>query len=204
MAGTLDATLIHQNFSRLVIDCNRAPDSPDSMKAVSEIHAVPGNADISEAERAARIAEIYVPFHDRIEGEIAKRLARGSKPVIVTMHSFTPVFHGWTREVELGILHDEDARLSDAILAVSGRYTDMVTRRNEPYGPGEGVMHTVDRHAVPHDLLNVMIEVRNDLIARKDDQERVAHELVGMIRDALGHHPEKSSGADSQASGVVN
>ena len=95
MSEALDATLVHQNFSRLVIDCNRAPESPDSMKSVSEIYQVPGNVDIPDTERSARIAEIYAPFHDRIEEEIAGRLSEGATPVIVTMHSFTPVFHGW-------------------------------------------------------------------------------------------------------------
>ncbi len=193
MSELLDATLVSQRFSRLVIDCNRDPGSPDSMRAVSEIYDVPGNVDIPQAERQARIAEIYAPFHDRVEAELLAKRERGIAPVIVTMHSFTPVFHGWTREVELGILHDRDARLADAVLDIANRYTGMITRRNEPYGPGEGVMHTVDRHALPHGLLNLMIEVRNDLIATEDDQRRVAAELAGMIRDALDRLPEEAA-----------
>lgn len=185
MAEILDATLISQNFSRLVFDCNRAPGAHDAMPAVSEVYEVPGNRRLSDLEQQRRIIEIYTPFHETIADTIEQRTHAGRHPVFVTIHSFTPVYHGAMREVELGILHDWDTRLADAMLDHASSFTTMVTRRNEPYGPGQGVMHTIDVHAAPRNLLNVMIEVRNDLIADEAGQKRAANELVAMLMAAL-------------------
>ncbi|KQS72608.1 N-formylglutamate amidohydrolase [Rhizobium sp. Leaf371] len=178
----LDATLIYQRFSRLVYDCNRPPDSPSAMPARSEIFDIPGNAGLSAAERLARTEAIYSPFRKGLSELIKTRVANHRPPVIVTLHSFTPIWHGQPRDVEVGILHDSDSRLADAFLKDAARDEDFVTRRNEPYGPQDGVTHTLIEHGLHNGLLNVMIEIRNDLIASKDGQ-RV---LAGYIGDHLG------------------
>ncbi len=200
MAEILDATVISQNFSRLVYDCNRAPGAHDAMPAISEIYEVPGNQSLSELDQQRRIIEIYTPFHETVADTIEQRTHAGRHPVIVTIHSFTPVYHGAMREVELGILHDWDTRLADAMLDNAPRFTDKVTRRNEPYGPGQGVMHTIDIHAAPRDLLNVMIEVRNDLIADEAGQVRAANELVAMLMAALGRPVPQTLSLPARAS----
>lgn len=186
MADALDSTLISQRFSRLVYDCNRPPESPSAMPEVSEIYEIPGNRDLSPAERFARTAAFYVPFHDRIASEIAARRERGVAPVVVTIHSFTPVYMGKSREVEIGILHDEDRRLADAMLACTDGNVSYRVERNEPYGPADGVTHSLRLHALPFGLLNVMIEIRNDLIADAAGQQRAAAYLTGLIQEALG------------------
>lgn len=181
----LDAVLIFQRFSRLIYDCNRPPESPSAMPARSEVYEIAGNQDLSVAERYARMAAIYVPFHDRINTEMMLRIAEGRSAVLVTVHSFTPVYFGETRSVEIGILHDADSRLADEMLnaAVGGPYKVM---RNEPYGPSDGVTHSLCLHALPYGHLNVMIEVRNDLIASEDGQVQVARYLGDLITQALG------------------
>lgn len=185
MSELLDAALIYQNFSRLAYDCNRPPEAVDAMPPTSEIFEIPGNASLSAAERAARTAEIYEPFRSAIDRAIRARRAEGRQTVLVTIHSFTPVYHGITREVELGILHDADARLADRVLARAtsdGRYK---ARRNEPYGPKDGVTHTLKEHGLANGLLNVMIEIRNDLIRDEAGQEVMAGFLAGLIRESL-------------------
>jgi predicted N-formylglutamate amidohydrolase len=185
LSNEFDAALIHQNFSRLAYDCNRPPDAPDAMPARSEIYDVPGNAGLTAAERVSRTEAIYLPFRAAIERRIAERKAAGRATVVVTVHSFTPVYRGVRREVEVGILHDRDSRLADEMLrlaAASGRF---IVRRNEPYGPDDGVTHTLKEHALANGLLNVMIEVRNDLIRDESGQEVMAGFLAGLIRESL-------------------
>jgi len=82
----------------------------------------------------------------------------------------------------MGVLHDEDATLADAMLAIP---STMEVQRNQPYGPEDGVTHTLKLHAIPNGLLNVMIEIRNDLIATVADQKKVADELSLVISQAL-------------------
>lgn len=185
LARLLDAPLVSANFSRLVYDVNRPPHSPEAMRPVSEVHDIPGNRDLSAGQRDARTAALYRPFHAAIDRLIEDRGARGLPTVLVTIHSFTPVYHGRMREVELGILHDEDARLADRLLDIAAQAGGLVTRRNEPYGPGDGVTHTLQMHAAPRGLLNVMIEIRNDLIGDAASQHAMAARLAAMLRHAL-------------------
>lgn len=182
LSTTLDASLIAATVSRLVYDCNRPPEAAGAMPAKSEIFPIAGNRNIPPGEKTARITEVYVPFTNAIQNAIAARTEAGRTTVIVTIHSFTPIYFGEKRKVELGVLHDQDATLADAMLAIP---STMKVQRNQPYGPDDGVTHTLKLHALPNGLLNVMIEIRNDLIATNGDQKKVAKELSDMISQAL-------------------
>lgn len=178
LSQTLDATMIAATVSRLVYDCNRPPDAAGAMPSKSEIFFIEGNQNLSPDEKSARINEIYVPFTNAISDEIKSRSDTGRATVLVTVHSFTPIYFGEKRIVELGILHDQDSTLADAMLDIP---CTMEARRNQPYGPEDGVTHTLKLHALPNGLLNVMIEIRNDLIATDADQKKVAAELSDII-----------------------
>lgn len=178
MAELLDAVLVTSTVSRLVYDCNRPPEAHDAMPARSEAFDIPGNADLTEDAKKDRVARFYIPFKTALAAEIAKRKA----PVIVTIHSFTPVYHGKPRAVEIGILHDADSRLADALLATAEGFD---LRRNAPYGPEDGVTHTLKEHALKAGHPNVMIEIRNDLIADAAAQHAMAATLAQWITRAL-------------------
>lgn len=185
LSARFDATLVFQNFSRLVYDCNRPPESPDAMPAVSEVYDIPGNRDIDAGERQARVDEIYRPWQRALADTIAARKAAGRETVIVTIHTFTPVYKGKTRSVEIGILHDRDARFADSVLARAGGQHNYRVERNEPYGPEDGVTHTLVEHGLANGLLNVMIEVRNDLVKEDAGQGGVAGFLAELIGESL-------------------
>ncbi|MEJ8311533.1 N-formylglutamate amidohydrolase [Agrobacterium larrymoorei] len=186
LSQKLDATLIYQRFSRLIYDCNRPPESTSAMPVRSEIYDVPGNANLDEAERFLRTAALYIPFHEAISSLIEKRRILGLKSVIVTVHSFTPVYHGNIRDVQIGLLHDTDARLVDDMLSDSDPAPFRI-ERNQPYGPDDGVTHTLRLHALPDGLLNVMIEVRNDLISDEAGRRAAAKFLGEGLSKALSH-----------------
>lgn len=181
LSETLDAALISQKISRLVYDCNRPPESPQSVRDESEVYAIPGNSGLTPAQRNARTTHIYEPFRQALATQVENR----AETVLVTIHSFTPVYNGTPRAVEVGILHDADSRFADAMLAAAAKDPAYVTERNAPYGPEDGVTHTLITHAAPHDLLNVMIEIRNDLIADADSQEKLAAWLGQILQVAL-------------------
>ena len=185
LADALDAPLVLQRYSRLIYDCNRPPKSPGAMPVVSETTAIPGNQNLSDDEKAARIAEIYRPFHARIAKLIDRRMKTLGAPVIVTIHSFTPVYKGRRRHLDFGVLHDQDARLADAILAGASRWRDVITRRNEPYGPADGVCHTLNMHAGERGLPGVMLEIRNDLIADTAGKAAWAARLADVLEAAI-------------------
>ncbi|GGX51164.1 N-formylglutamate amidohydrolase [Tateyamaria omphalii] len=181
MSQHLQAVLVESKISRLVYDCNRPPEAPDAMPARSEAFAIPGNEGLTKQDRAQRAQAFYDPFRRSLATQINARKC----PVIITIHSFTPVYNGTVRDVEIGILQDDDGRLADAFLNAAPRHTDLRVQRNAPYGPEHGVTHTLKTHAVPQRHLNVMIEIRNDLIATESAQLEMATLFSRWAVDAL-------------------
>lgn len=178
------ALLVHAPLSRLIYDLNRAPDLPGAMPERSEIHDIPGNERLSAATRVARTRALYAPFHATLMSELATQLALGSRPTIITVHSFTPIYAGIRREVEFGVIHDADAALARAIVEAS-RGSGLVTRLNEPYSAADHVTHTLRLHATPYGLPNAMLEIRNDLIADAAAQAAMAERLAPILVEAV-------------------
>ncbi|WP_323764443.1 N-formylglutamate amidohydrolase [Marinovum sp.] len=188
LSQALDAPLVSGCVSRLVYDINRPPEAAAAMPVRSELVEIPGNANLTEAQREERIASVYRPFCEAVAALLDAR-ARA----IVTVHSFTPVFFGKARPTEIGILHDADARLAEAMLAHAP--THRRVDRNMPYGPEDGVTHSLRLHALPRKLPNVMLEVRNDLLTTPEDIATLAEELLAMLRPALAAVPVEVSHA---------
>ncbi len=181
LSDALDATLIAQKISRLVYDCNRPPESGQAVRAQSEVFHISGNTGLSAAQYAERTDYIYRPFQKAVAEAVKTR----PQTVLVTIHSFTPVYNGTPRAVEVGILHDTDRRLADAMLNAAVNNPKYNVQRNAPYGPEDGVTHTLQEHAVAHGHLNVMIEVRNDLLADSAGIEAIATWLHTLLSAAL-------------------
>lgn len=181
LAERLDATFLWQAYSRLVIDCNRAPGAPTSIPPVSDGSAVPGNEGLSDVDRAERADAIHAPYQQAIGGEIAARLTAGRPVALVSLHSFTPSMAGVDRPWHVGILHDgrKDVLARAMIAALSAR-GDLVVGDNEPYRM-DVIDYTVPRHAFPAGLPYVELEVRQDLIA---DDAGVAR-WTDILADAL-------------------
>lgn len=185
LARRLDAVLVHAPLSRLIYDCNRAPDQPGAMPARSEVHDIPGNRAITPQERQRRTAAIYLPFHDGLHRVIAERMARGRAPVVISVHSFTPVYFGAPRAVEFGVIHDADPSLACAILAAARAQTGLRCELNMPYSAADSVTHTLRLHATPYGLPNAMLEIRNDLIAGPEAEEAMAAALAPVLNMGL-------------------
>lgn len=189
LAARLGACLVHAPVSRLIHDCNRAPDSAGAMPATSEVYAVPGNRDLTAAERANRVAAVYTPFHAGLAAVIARRIALGLRPVIVTVHSFTPVWHGVPRSVEFGVIHDDtrpgDDRFARAVLVSAASMTGLRTELNQPYAAADEVTHLLRRQAVPFGLPHAMLEIRNDLIADPGTEAAMASLLAPVLARAV-------------------
>lgn len=185
LAERLGAPFIAQRYSRLVIDCNRAPSRADSIPEVSDGSAIPGNAALSPAERQARIAEVFTPYHGRIATELDARAARGLPTVVVALHSFTPSMQGFARPWRFGILHLGASPFSNAMLARLRAEPDRPeVGDNEPYRMDE-VDYTIPHHAISRGLDYVELEVRQDLLADQGGQAAIAQRLARILPAAL-------------------
>ena len=181
MAEALDAPLVESGVSRLVIDCNRPLDAHDLIPAVSETTEIPANAGLSPTEREERVALSWTPFHNAIETVVEERLSRRQPTVLVSIHSFTPVYRGKSRPWEIGIIHDDDRRVADPLVAALREVPGLTVGVNEPYSPADRVYFTLERHARSRGLPCAMIEIRNDEIADAAGQGKWADLLGGMF-----------------------
>lgn len=181
LAEALDAPLVETRFSRLVLDCNRPLDAPDLIPQVSETTTIPGNDRLSAADRQARVALCWRPFHDAISALVEDRLAAGLETGLVSVHSFTPVYKGIKRPWHIGIVHDDDTRLSAPLIAALQSISGVVVGDNEPYSPADRVYFTLEKHARSRGLPCVMIELRNDEVADEAGQEKWAETLESIF-----------------------
>jgi len=178
------ALLIHAPLSRLVYDLNRPPDHPGALPPISEVFDIPGNQGLTLAQRQARLDSVYLPFQTSVTAEIARLVMRGTRPVIIAMHSFTPVYNGQHRDVEFGILFDDDDDIAQHLMQAS-QDCGLVTRLNEPYSAQSSVAHTTRIHARPMRLHHTMLEIRNDLITDLAGQRRIAGILAPLLITAI-------------------
>jgi predicted N-formylglutamate amidohydrolase len=185
LGGLLDAPLVYGTHSRLLIDLNRDPNAPDSIVAHSEDTPIPGNAELSAAERRHRRDWLYEPYHTAIETLIDERVAAGRATALVAIHSFTPTWLGQPRPWQVGVLYRNDRRLSDQLLGSLRGDSGLCVGANEPYAPDAGVYHTVGRHGEQRGLACAMIELRQDLIAQPEGQSRWAARLAREFTQAL-------------------
>jgi predicted N-formylglutamate amidohydrolase len=189
LSETLDAPAVLQAYSRLVIDCNRRPEWDSSIPTVSETTAIPGNVGLSPQQREARYREIFRPYHDCIAELLDGRAGEGRRTLLVAMHSFTPVFKGMSRRVEVGILYNSsarDIRLPHLMLDLLREEGDLVVGDNQPYAITGNSDYTVPVHGEGRGLPHVEIEIRQDLIGDAAGQVAWAARLARLLSLAYG------------------
>ncbi len=186
LAKDLGAHLIAQRYSRLVIDCNRPFDSPGSIPLISEATEIFGNSGLDADDILARRREIFAPYHDRIEDVLDARAAQGISTVLVSLHSFTPVYAGVKRPWHIGTLYQRDTRLPPLFLELLRAEGDLVTGDNEPYAVSDSSDYTIPVHAERRGLINSGLEIRQDLIADESGQIEWAERLARILREIEG------------------
>ena len=183
LAEMLDAHLVAQRYSRLVIDCNRPPGAVSSIPVISEATAVPRNEGISEQEREARRREIFEPYHHRINAAIDGRAHVKRPTVLVSLHSFTPVYAGVARPWHIGALYNRDTVLPRLLLKHLRAESDLVVGDNEPYAVNDLTDYTIPVHGEARGLINTGIEIRQDLIADQSGQQQWAERLARIFAE---------------------
>ncbi len=185
LAGALDAVLIHQVYSRLVIDCNRSPDHPQSIVTESDGWSIPGNRDLSSEWKAARCQAIFEPYHARIGAELDARQQRGAATVLISVHSFTPSIGGLARPWDVGVLHMGDSVASTALLTLLRQEPGLVVGDNQPYAM-DGTDYTAPLHAHRRGLDAVELEIRQDHLQRQGGLEAMTSLFARLLPPVCG------------------
>ncbi|MCX5571250.1 MULTISPECIES: N-formylglutamate amidohydrolase [Kaistia] len=183
------AVLSH--FSRLLIDPNRGLDDPTLIMRLSDGAVIPRNARIDAAEREHRIERFYRPYDDAVTRTIDAGMTTGRIPMILSIHSFTPLWKGVPRPWHAGILWDADPRLAQPLIAGLAADPAIVVGDNEPYhGALKG--DTLYRHATRRGLAHALVEIRQDLIADPAGVAEWTDRLANVLVDLrIGEAPHK-------------
>ena len=185
LARSLDAPFFMTAYSRLVIDCNRHLDDPTSMPQESDRISVPGNRGLTMTDRRLRQDEIFRPYHHALSAEIAGRVGAGRIPVVISLHSFTPIMNGFQRPWHVGVLWNRDARRPVPLMKRLAEEPGCVVGDNEPYSGRTGHGYSIRAHAEASGLAHALLEIRQDLIADEEGQARWAGILHRVLKDVL-------------------
>lgn len=184
LSDALDATAVISRFSRLLIDPNRRPDIPSSIPAESDGTRIPANQDLDEAARQARIETFFLPYHRAVNRSIEARIAKGQPTVLVSMHSFTPVWQGFERPWHIGILWNQQPELPLPLMEAFAA-EGMTVGDNEPYTGRDYHGYTMHRHAEERGLANALVEMRQDLIDTHSGVAKMAETCRRALARAL-------------------
>jgi predicted N-formylglutamate amidohydrolase len=184
LSANLGAVAVLAGFSRLVVDANRPPDHPDLIRTAVEGYPLSFNRDLSEAERTRRVNALHVPYHDAIDRHLAEVRAVSERVLLVSVHSFTPVFDTVSRPMELGVLFDDHEDLAEQ-WACALEDEGYITARNEPYSGRVGLIYAAQRHGRNHGIDHLELEMRQDLV----DTPAGAHKVAAAIGRALRKLP---------------
>lgn len=181
LSELFDAPAILCNVSRLVIDCNRQLTAPDLIPEVSDGTLVPGNRDLDERVKMARIQRWFHPYHDAVEAVLLEREARGVESIPISVHSMTPSLGGKSRPWQIALSSYLDRRLTDPVLAALRRPGDVVVGDNEPYALEPEVDYSIPVHALTRGLPHLQVEFRQDEIADAAGQARWARRFAEAL-----------------------
>ncbi|WP_282609272.1 N-formylglutamate amidohydrolase [Pelagibius sp. Alg239-R121] len=184
----LNAVLILQSFSRLVIDCNRPVEAPDSVPEISDGTRIPGNSGLDATARQSRFDAIHRPFHQEISRQIETRTAAGREVLLVAVHSFTPQLRSrdGPRPWHIGLLYNRSDELAEQFMQGLNRHdATLHAAFNEPYRIDDRSDYTIPVHGEGRGIPHVLLEIRNDLIAEAVGQNYFARLFAAIIGDAI-------------------
>jgi len=181
VARALNAHLVAQRYSRLVIDCNRPPGAPNSIPLISEHTTISGNEGLTHEAAELRRRAIFAPYHGRIAHAIDVRRRAGRPTVLVALHSFTPHYAGIARPWHVGTLYHRDRILPPLLLATLRAEPDLVVGDNQPYAVSDITDYTIPVHGEAGGLINSGIEIRQDLITEPEGQQQWAERLIRIF-----------------------
>jgi predicted N-formylglutamate amidohydrolase len=183
LSERLDATLILQNYSRLVVDCNRQLTAKDSIPERSEWVDIKGNERLDAVAIAMRQDEIFTPYHSAMQSIFDQRQRDRRRTIMIAMHSFTPTYLNVSRPWSIGVMYRNDARMATALLQQLKRDKRMEVGDNQPYPIDEtdyGLVVYGEARGIPH----VGIEIRQDLIIDEAGQKTWAGRLASQLKQA--------------------
>ena len=206
LADRLGAPLVTCNYSRLVIDCNRYPASPEATPSVSDGRLIVANQDIPAMQRERRMAEVFIPYHRAVSLQLENAMDAGHRPVVLSIHSCTPQLGNIVRPWEIGIGWTRDTRVARPMVTALRAIPGLIVGDNQPYSLEIGHDFTVPEHALLRGLAHLQVEFRNDLVATIAGAYRYADQFFAAMNSiadtASWYRPEYYLTGQDRSAGI--
>lgn len=184
IAEMMGISAVLATASRLALDCNRIPADDTRFPAHVDGWDIPGNVALTAQDKHDRHQLFYEPFHSAVARMIDQHLAAGFRPIVVSIHSFSPTYAGETRPWQMGFMWNNDTRLAQALIGLLERETDLVIGANKPWS-GKDLFHTQQLHGEDRRLLHTGIEIRNDMIRTEPQVLEMAALLADLLDECI-------------------
>jgi len=162
LAERLNAPLILQRYSRLVIDGNRPPGSPESILEVSDGVEIEVNKNLSLHERIVREKAIFAPMDRAIDAAFSA----SQRVAAFSIHSFSPQLGGQLRPWHAGFLTRRSTSTAESLMgSIKAQKPSLNLAINKPYSVDDETDWFIPFHAEARGLMHCLIEVRNDQIS---------------------------------------
>lgn len=182
LAKAFDAPAVLCGTSRLVIDCNRKLDDPTLIPPVSDGTVIPANQKLTPEARAQRIETYFNSYHDACRKIMGERLARGERPLFLSVHSMTDRINGTHRPWEIALSSNENRTATDPVLGALRKLPGLVVGDNQPYDMDPNADYSTPEHALAHGLDYLQVEFRQDCVTTREGQKRFASIFAEAIR----------------------
>jgi len=156
-ARALGCNVHATRVTRLLVDVNRSLGHRALFSEVSRVLSVDAQKRVLE--------RYYLPHRVRVESEVRSALSTGRPVLHLGVHTFTPVFDGVERTVDVGLLYDprRDRECEFCLMwrsALQKRLPELQVRRNNPYrGCSDGLTTYLRRCLRTPRYLGIELEV---------------------------------------------
>lgn len=176
---------IYTQYSRLWIDANRAPDQDGLIKTHIEETPLSFNQSLTEQHRQERFLDVHEKYHGAISSSIVKH---AHTPLLVSLHSFTPIWNDHIRTMDIGVLFDRDEELAHVCTKLL-RNEGFFVEENQPYSGKNGLIYSAHRHGTQHEIPYIELEFNQSILCTPQRIKHVAGKLSRVLTTLQQEHP---------------
>jgi predicted N-formylglutamate amidohydrolase len=172
-------------ITRLLVDLNRSVQSPTLFSEFTEQQPIEIREDI--------FTNYYRPHRQQVEERIQQIIDAGNRALHVGIHTFTPIWEGKQRDVDIGFLFDPTRTGEQEFCgywrkAISEQSPRLRLRMNQPYrGTMDGFTTYLRRKYQGDDYIGMEIEVNQKFAhtAPVDEWKHVQQLIAVSLRKAF-------------------
>jgi len=194
LAKHLGTDLFSYEYTRLLIEVNRSEHSDQLYSKYS--------AELPDSTKKYLLETYYRPYRRKVRQHIEHLLDWDKNVLHVSVHSFSPIWDGKERAVEIGLLFDEEREEEAAFCQIwkerlNELHPDLKIRFNEPYlGKDDGFCTRLRGKFPVENYFGIELEVNQKFVV--SDQEWISEILNSTLKLTIDDYQNSRSGGGTR------